>query len=146
LFGCKNSVIEIKGKVNAISAGESNLCVEFRGLTDGFPPSSAVNCSKTSILLGSVVSGLSITSSPSFTVQILGQVPTIQIDNTDSGQVYLSKECVDTVEIITSKTSAINISLPGTEEGDYEEKPIPEQMKSIIKGGKVITTIVEHSG
>lgn len=107
---------------------------------------SAVNCSKTSILLGSVVSGLSITSSPSFTIQILGQVPTIQIDNTDSGQVYLSKECVDTVEIITSKTSAINISLPGVEEGDYEEKPIPEQMKSVIQGGKVVTTIVEHSG
>ena len=97
-------------------------------------------------MLGSVVSGLSITSSPSFTVQILGQVPTIQIDNTDSGQVYLSKECVDTVEIITSKTSAINISLPGAEEGDYEEKPIPEQMKSVIQGGKVVTTIVEHSG
>jgi hypothetical protein len=25
LFGCKNSVIEIKGKVNAISAGEYSL-------------------------------------------------------------------------------------------------------------------------
>jgi adenylyl cyclase-associated protein len=36
--------------------------------------------------------------------------------------------------------------LPGVEEGDYEEKPIPEQMKSVIQGGKVVTTIVEHSG
>lgn len=126
LFGCKNSVVQIKGKVNAISM---------------------VNCSKTSILLDSVVSGLSITSSPSFTVQILGQVPTIQIDNTDSGQVYLSKTCVDNVEVITSKTSAINISVPvGEEEGDFEEKPVPEQIKSVVKDGKLVSSIVEHSG
>jgi adenylyl cyclase-associated protein len=92
------------------------------------------------------VSGLSITSCPSFTVQITGQASTIQIDNTDSGQVYLSKDCVNTVEIITSKTSAINISVPGQEEGDYEEKPVPEQMKSVIKDGKLVTTLVEHSG
>jgi len=98
------------------------------------------------IVLDSAVSSLSITSSPSFEIQITGTVPTIQIDTTDSGQVYLSKECMDTVEIITSKTSGINISVPTGPEGDYEERPVPEQMKSRLVKGRMVTEIVEHSG
>lgn len=92
------------------------------------------------------MSSLSITSSPSFEVQITGTVPTVQIDTTDSGQVYLSKECMQTVEIITSKTSSINISVPVGEEGDFKENPLPEQIKSVFKDGKVVSEIVEHAG
>ena len=92
------------------------------------------------------MSSLSITSSPSFEVQITGTLPTILIDNTDSGQIYLSKECMEVVEIITSKTSALNISVPTGADGDFEERPVPEQMKSKIVGGKIVTEIVEHSG
>lgn len=97
-------------------------------------------------MLESVVSSLSITSSPSFEVQITGLVPTVQIDTTDSGQVYLSQACMDAVEIITSKTSSINISVPTADGGDYEERPVPEQMKSKIVNGKLVTEIVEHAG
>ena len=107
-----------------------------------------VGCSKTSILLDSTVSALSITSSPSFTVQILGTVPTILVDSTDGGQIYLSKESLQ-AELITAKTSAINISLPkeGGEEGEYVERAVPEQMKTLIgKDGKLRTEIVEHTG
>lgn len=128
VFSCKNSVIQIKGKVNAVSL---------------------VGCSKTSVLLDSTVSALSITSSPSFTVQILGVVPTILIDNTDGGQVYLGKDSL-AVEVITSKTSGLNISIPDAnskEEGEYVERPVPEQMKTVVgQDGKLVTTIVEHSG
>lgn len=126
IFSCKNSVIQIKGKVNAISM---------------------VSCSKTSILLGSTVSALSVTSSPSFTIQILGVVPTILVDSTDSGQIYLSKESLG-AEIITSKTSALNISLPiqGGEEGEFVERAVPEQMKTTVVDGKLKTEIVEHAG
>jgi adenylyl cyclase-associated protein len=94
----------------------------------------------------SAVSSLSITSSPSFEVQITGTVPTIQVDTTDSGQVYLSKECMDIVEIITSKTSSINISVPTGDEGDFKENALPEQIKSTFKDGKVFSEIVEHAG
>lgn len=106
-----------------------------------------MNCVKTSILLDSTVSSLAISTSPSFTVQILGKVPTILIDGTDGGQVYLSKESLD-VEIITAKSSSINISLPveGEEEGIFEEKAVPEQFKTVVKGGKLVTSVVEHSG
>lgn len=100
-----------------------------------------------SVLLDSTVSSVAISSSPSFTVQILGKVPTILIDGTDGGQVYLSKESLD-VEIITAKTSAINISLPveGEEEGIFAEKAVPEQLKTVVVNGKLVTSVVEHSG
>lgn len=127
IFSCKNSVIQVKGKVNAISL---------------------VGCSKTSLLLDSTVSALSLTNCPSFTVQILGVVPTMLIDATDGGQVYLSKESLG-VEIITSKTSGLNVSLPkqGGDEGEYVERPVPEQMKTTVSAdGKLKTEIVEHSG
>ncbi|OAV95574.1 hypothetical protein PTTG_08485 [Puccinia triticina 1-1 BBBD Race 1] len=125
IFGCKNSTIQIKGKVNGITL---------------------VSCTKTSVLLDSVVSSLCITSSPSFTVQVLGKCPTIMIDATDGGQVYLSKDSLD-VEILTAKTSALNVSLPsGEEEGVFVEKSLPEQLKTFIKDGKLITTVFEHTG
>lgn len=125
LFGCKNSVVRVIGKINAVTM---------------------VNCKKTSLVVDTLVSSLAITSSPSFEVQITGMVPTIQVDSTDSGQVYLSKVCMDTVEIITAKTSAINISIPTSDDGDYAERPIPEQMKTRVIDGRLVTEIVEHAG
>lgn len=71
----------------------------------------------------------------------------VQVDTTDSGQIYLSKDSL-TTEITTAKCSAINISLPveEEEEGVFEEHPVPEMFKTLVKDGKLVTTIVEHSG
>ncbi|KAI5124486.1 hypothetical protein M0805_003013 [Coniferiporia weirii] len=126
IFGCKNSTVQIKGKVNAITL---------------------VNCSKTSVLVNSVISTVSVTNSPSFALQITGSAPTIQLDSTDSGQIYLSKECLG-VEITTAKCSAINVSLPveGEEDGVFVERAVPEMLMTTVKDGKLITTIVEHTG
>jgi len=108
---------------------------------------STVNCPKTSVLIDSAVSALSVSNSPSFTVQILGKVPTLLIDGCDGGQVYLSSSSLDT-EIVSAKCSALNISLPvqGEEEGIFEEKAVPEQFKTVVKDGKLVTSVVEHSG
>lgn len=125
VFNCTSSTVRVMGKINAVTM---------------------VGCKKTALVIESAVSSLSITSSPSFEVQITGTVPTVQIDTTDSGAVYLSKECMQTVEIITSKTSSINISVPVGEEGDFKENPLPEQIKSVIRDGKVVSEIVEHAG
>lgn len=97
--------------------------------------------------MDSAVASLAISASPSFTVQVLGKVPTILVDGTDGGQIYLSRESLD-AEIITAKTSAINVSLPveGEEDGIFEEKAVPEQLKTVVVNGKLVTTIVEHSG
>lgn len=125
LYGCKSSTVQVKGKVNAV-----NL----------------VNCTKTSVLVDSVVSSISVTNSPSFALQITGTAPTIQIDSTDSGQIYLSKSSLD-AEILTAKCSAINVSLPveGEEDGVFVERAVPEMLRTTVKDGKLVTSIVEHS-
>lgn len=106
-----------------------------------------MNCIKTSVLVESVISSVSITASPSFALQITGSAPTIQLDNTDSGQIYLSKHCLD-VELLTAKCSSINVSLPveGEEDGVFEEKAIPEMFRTTVQDGSLVTTIVEHAG
>ena len=107
----------------------------------------SVNCVKTSILVESVISAVSVTNSPSFALQITGKAPTIQLDSTDSGQIYLSKDCLG-VEIITAKCSSINVSLPveGEEDGVFDEKPIPEMLRTVVAGVRLVTNVVEHVG
>jgi adenylyl cyclase-associated protein len=126
LYGCKNTTVLVKGKVNAVTL---------------------VNCTKTSVLVDSVISTVSVTNSPSFALQITGFAPTIQLDSTDSGQIYLSKDCLG-VEITTAKCSSINVSLPveGEEDGIFEEQAVPEMLKTFIKNGKLVTEVVEHVG
>lgn len=107
----------------------------------------AVNCQKTSVLVDSVVSSVSVTKSPSFALQITGTAPMIQLDSTDSGQIYLSKDSLG-VEITTAKCSAINVSLPveGEEEGVFSEAAVPEMLLTVVKDGKLVTNVVEHIG
>jgi adenylyl cyclase-associated protein len=111
------------------------------------PNGFTVNCLKTSVLVESVISSVSVTNSPSFTLQITGSAPTIQLDSTDSGQIFLSKDCLG-AEIMTAKCSSINISLPveGEEDGIFDEKPLPEMLLTKIVDGKLVTTVVEHVG
>lgn len=141
IFGCKQSTILIKGKVNAITLGKLQRSLYY------FIDVAAVNCVKTSVLVDSVVSSISVTNSPSFALQITGSAPMIQLDSTDSGQIYLSKDSLN-AEITTAKCSAINISLPveGEEEGVFEEQAVPEMLKTVVKNGKLVTTVVEHVG
>ncbi|KAJ3508634.1 hypothetical protein NLJ89_g5645 [Agrocybe chaxingu] len=126
VFGCKGTTIVIKGKVNAVNI---------------------LNSSKTAVLVHSVVASVGVTASPSFTLQVTGTCPMIQLDTTDSGQIYLSKDSLG-AEITTAKCSAINISLPveGEEDGIFEEQPVPEMFKTVVQNGKLVTTIVEHAG
>ncbi|CAG8557629.1 1768_t:CDS:2 [Acaulospora colombiana] len=111
IYGCKNSTIQVKGKINTIT----------------------------------LVSTVDVVNCKSFQLQIQGKTPTIVIDKTDSGQIYLSEECLE-VEILTSKSSSINVNLPGLgEDGDYAERPIPEQIKSTIVDGKINSVPMEFS-
>lgn len=71
----------------------------------------------------------------------------VQLDSTDSGQIYLSKDSLS-AEITTAKCSAINVSLPveGEEEGVFEEQAVPEMFKTTVVNGKLVTSVVEHTG
>ncbi|TLD38853.1 adenylyl cyclase-associated protein [Venturia nashicola] len=122
---CKGLTLQIKGKGNAISID---------------------NSPKTSLIIDSLVSSVDVIKCPSFAVQIMEKVPTILLDQVDGAQIYLSKDSLAT-EVFTSKCSSVNINLPpASEEDDYKEEPIPEQFRSYIKGGKLYSEIVEHSG
>ena len=63
---------------------------------------------------------------------------------------YLSKESLGT-ELFTSKCSGVNVNIPPAASGksdddDYTECPVPEQIKTVIRKGKVVSEIVEHAG
>ena len=69
------------------------------------------------------------------------------MDQVDGATVYLSQQSLGT-EVFSSKSTAVNIMLPpkeGTDE-DTKECPLPEQIKTYIKDGKVVSEIVEHAG
>ena len=101
------------------------------------------NSSRTSLIIDSLVSSVDVIKCPNFALQVLGTLPTILLDQVDGATVYLSKDSLAT-EVFTSKCSSININLPV--EDDYAENPLPEQIRSYIKDGKLISEIVEHAG
>lgn len=127
IFRCKNTNIKINGKINAVSINE---------------------CVKTGVIVENLVSSIDIIKSSSFALQIIGKAPTVQIDQCDGGTIYVSKESPD-LEVFTSKATAININIPGAgagEEWEYDEKAVPEQLKHTIKGGQLVSEIVNHTG
>ena len=122
---CSKSIIKVNGKANVISID---------------------NCSGLSIVIDSLVSSLDVIKSNRFQVQVNGVLPYIMLDQVDGGQIYLSSESLGT-EVFTSKSSSINVVLPPSDEsGDDKEVPLPEQIKTYIKNGKLVSEIVEHAG
>ncbi|AOA62725.1 Adenylyl cyclase-associated protein [Komagataella phaffii CBS 7435] len=120
---CDNSTITIRGKVAAVSLTQ---------------------CSKVGLVVDSLVSGIDVIKSRGFGVQVLGNVPTITIDQSDNGQIYLGAESLGT-EIYASSTTSLNINVPD-EDGDFREMAAPEQFKHTVAGGNLQTTVVEHVG
>jgi len=124
IYKCKGSVIQIKGKVNAVTVDD---------------------CSGTGIVFENVVASFEVVNCNSVEVQVLGRVPSIAIDKTSGCQVFLSKESLET-EIVTSKSSEMNVSFPDSTstEQDLVEFAVPEQYKSYVRKGKLVTEIVQH--
>ena len=120
---CTKTAIRVIGKANAISLD---------------------NCSSCSLIIDSLVSAVDVIKSPKFEMQVLGSLPTILLDQVDSAAIYLGRESLGT-EVFTSMCTGVN--LPGVrEEDDYVERPLPEQIKSFVRNGMVISEIVEHAG
>lgn len=122
---CTKTTIRILNKANAISID---------------------NCNQVSLVIDSLVSAVDVIKSPKFELQVLGVVPTIMLDQVDGAAIYLGKQSLGT-EVFTSKCAGVNVNLPmRTEEDDYEESPLPEQIRSFVKGGVLVSEIVEHAG
>ena len=121
IYKCENSVVQIKGKVNSITV-------------DG--------CKKTSVAFENLLGQIEVINCQSVEIQTLGTLPTVSIQKTDGCQVYLSKDSMD-AEIVSSKSSEMNILVPCGEDGDFSEFAIPEQFKTTFnKQKKKLETIV----
>ncbi|XVE49066.1 hypothetical protein DITRI_Ditri01bG0052300 [Diplodiscus trichospermus] len=98
VFGCKDSVLQIQGKVNNITIDK---------------------CSKMGVVFKDVVAACEIVNCNGVEVQCQGSAPTISVDNTSGCQLYLSKDSLG-ASITTAKSSEINILVPAAEsDGDW---------------------------
>lgn len=141
-----SEVIEIEGQIShSILISRCTKCIIK--VTSKANAISIDNCTGLSILVESLVSSLDVIKSPKFQVQVDGVVPTILLDQVDGATIYLSRESMAT-EVFTSKSSSVNIVLPpkSETEGDDKECAIPEQIRSVVKNGAVVSEIVEHAG
>lgn len=119
IFKCEKSTIKVNGKCNNI-------------IVDG--------CKKTAIVFDAVVSSCEFINCQSVQMQVLQTVPTISVEKTDGCQMYLSKDSIG-AEIVTAKSSEMNVSIPNGE--DFVEQAIPEQFKTLISGTKLVTSVTE---
>jgi adenylyl cyclase-associated protein len=122
---CRNATIRVSGKCNAISIDSS---------------------SKLSVIVDTLVSSVDVIKCPSFAIQVLGSVPTVLLDQVDGAAVYLGGGSLAT-EVLTSKCTAVNVYFPhaGGDEDDYKESNVPEQFRSVIRDGRLVTEILQHS-
>lgn len=120
---CNNCTIQIKGKANAITIN---------------------GCNSIGVVAESLVSSVDIIKCKKLGFQVTGKIPTISIDQSDSCQIYLSKDSLD-IEIYTSQTTSLNVNIPKEDE-EFKETPVPEQLVHRISGGKLVSSIVEHAG
>ncbi|XP_034747833.1 adenylyl cyclase-associated protein 2 [Etheostoma cragini] len=122
VFGCNNSTLQIKGKINSI-------------IID--------NCKKLGLVFENVVGIVEIINSKAIQLQVLGTVPTISINKTEGCQVYLSKDSLN-CDIVSAKSSEMNILVP--QDDEYREFPVPEQFKTVWDGSKLVTEPTEIAG
>ncbi|XP_075504362.1 cyclase-associated protein 1-like [Primulina tabacum] len=125
VFGCKNSILQIHGKVNNITVDK---------------------CTKMGVVFKDVVAACEIVNCNGVELQCQGSAPTISVDNTSGCQLYLSKDSLET-SITTAKSSEINVLVPGSgSDGDWGEYALPQQYIHVYKDGQFVTTPVSHSG
>ncbi|WRX15664.1 Adenylate cyclase-associated CAP [Theobroma cacao] len=125
IFGCKDSVLQIQGKVNNITIDK---------------------CTKMGVVFKDVVAACEIVNCNGVEVQCQGSAPTISVDNTSGCQLYLSKDSLG-ASITTAKSSEINVLVPAAEaDSDWGEHALPQQYIHVFKDGQFETTPVSHSG
>ncbi|KAM4630398.1 adenylyl cyclase-associated protein 2 [Polymixia lowei] len=123
IYGCNNSTVQVKGKINSI-------------IID--------NCKKLGLVFENVVGIVEVINSKSIQLQALAKVPTISINKTEGCQVYLNKDSLN-CDIVSAKSSEMNIMIPDGDD-DYREFPVPEQFKTVWDGSKLMTEPTEIAG
>jgi len=120
---CSGSVVKIAGKINTIMIDD---------------------CKKLGVVFDNAISSVEVVNSKGIEVQCTGRVPNFAIDKSSQVTLYISSQGLD-AEIITSKSDAMNVIIPPLKAGeDLIELPVPEQFKTTIKNGKLVTEAVQH--
>ncbi|PIA19234.1 hypothetical protein COEREDRAFT_79190 [Coemansia reversa NRRL 1564] len=129
MYNCKGTTLDIKNKLNSVAID---------------------SCQKCGVVFDTLVSQFEIVNCKSVQIQVRETVPSILIDRTDGAHIFLSEAARDQTQITTAKASEVNISFPyetkGAEDDNYVEQPIPEQIQTLVRDGKLVTNILEHAG
>lgn len=111
VYRCTDCVIQVKGKINSI-------------ILD--------SCKKSAVVFENLVSALEFVNCRSVQAQVTGLVRTVSIEKTDGAHVFLSKQSATACEIVSAKSSEMNISIPDDADGQFREYPVPEQFKTVF--------------
>lgn len=90
-------------------------------------------CHNVTIIVESVLSGIEVVNCKKMKIQVKQSLPSVAIDKTDGIIVGLAWTARD-AQIVTSKSSEMNVTFPVSEAEDAEwvEMPIPEQFVTKI--------------
>ena len=102
-------------------------------------------CRDLIVVVHSALSGVEVVNCKKVKIQVQNSVPSFAIDKTDGIVVGLSFAS-RAAQLVTSKSSEMNVTFPVSEAEDAEwvEQPIPEQFCSTITpAGKITTTVSE---
>jgi adenylyl cyclase-associated protein len=130
IYNCRDSTIQVRGKVNAITLD---------------------NCTKCGIVFDTVVASSEVVNCTSVQIQCTGNAPTISVEKTDGCQLFMYADALEKTEITSANISEFNVValIQGGGNGEEEEPAefaIPEQYVSRYRQGKMVTEIVTHSG
>jgi len=120
IYKCQNSTIQVKGKIKSV-------------ILD--------SCFKTNLVFDSAISSCEVINCERVQVQVIGVCPSFAIDKTDGCLIYLSKDSVNTSNIVSSKSTEMNVSFSDEKTGEQKECAIPEQFVHNIKNGMITSKV-----
>lgn len=124
IYSCKNTTVQVQGKINSLVAD---------------------NCKKTAVVLDGAIGTVEFINCQSVQCQINENVPTVSIDKTDGCQVFFPNG-IGSTEIVTAKSSEMNVMVPKPGSQDLAEFALPEQYKSTWNGKTFVTVCSESLG
>ncbi|GBF94818.1 hypothetical protein Rsub_07990 [Raphidocelis subcapitata] len=129
IYNCHDSVVQVRGKVNAVSID---------------------NCRKTGVVFEHVIASCELVNCSGMQVQCLGTVPTVSVDKCDGCQIFINSEvAAKDFQLVTAKSSEVNLTVVPADpnsDADAVEHAVPEQFISSFQKGKLVTVAASHGG
>lgn len=101
-------------------------------------------CKRVGVVFHDAKTKCEVVNSSRLEVQCLEKVGTVSVEKVDSCQVYVPRALKDSVSVVTSAATSVNVVLVH-EDGNASESPIPEQFNSYFQGDKLVTEPVVHA-